>query len=239
MKRMVLFSWENLKQHIKTWLYISLIMIIAILIAGFASHFLYSIIVNTIKHVKQEYEYFILVPYFILVAFLLYKILVKLMSYWFFQTYNALNLARGQFIKEFKERIKTPALLQGFILYLLITLILPFLCIDYARHCLAFLQVAMMYKLLLLFVIRIVFTVLMVFLYVRLYFYKFVILDEQDNALKALDKSWKMTKGNFWEIFLIICTNFFFPVFFIINIFIPVQDLPASFLYVRYKNKSL
>ncbi len=80
-----------------------------------------------------------------------------------------------------------------------------------------------------------------IYLAVRLQFYKFLIVDDENlRPVAALKKSMKMTKGHFWKLFgfilAIILLNIVGLLVFIIGlaITIPVSVLATAFLYKKF-----
>jgi len=46
-----------------------------------------------------------------------------------------------------------------------------------------------------------------IYLYIRLFFVSLLMLEKDQGPLQAIQKSWTMTRGNFWNLFLLIVTN--------------------------------
>jgi len=83
-----------------------------------------------------------------------------------------------------------------------------------------------------------------VIFFVRCFFGYLIMLDEKCSPLQAFKKSWNLTQGNFWPIFIIIFPlllinyiPYFNIIFIILNIFIPIQNWVPAYLYTQLQKQ--
>ena len=76
-----------------------------------------------------------------------------------------------------------------------------------------------------------------VYLYVRLFYTCFIITEESANPLAAIPKSWRMTRGNFFPVFLIFLVQLMVLLFSIVTIigFIPGNSFNYTLRAASYK----
>lgn len=234
-KEVLSFSLKNLRKHFRQWVLFSLIsigmscfMVIGCLLPVLLLDFL---------HIPKPVLGFIMLFILPVVFWGLYRLIVVTVNYCNLQKMNALDLAQGNPMRGVVVRRKDSALLRGFVLYrLLFSLILSFIMLlgNYFGSQ-QVLPGYLVYFILLQFISVVVMVYFVSMIYVRLYFYSYVLLDEGCGVLEAFSKSWRITKGHFWGLFLLVFTDLCSPILFILNLFVPVQDLPAAYLYVHYK----
>lgn len=78
-----------------------------------------------------------------------------------------------------------------------------------------------------------------VLFYIRFIFGYFIMLEEKCSPIQALKRSWDMTEGHFWQLFVFVaplaCISSFLPPLIIVFMFIPVNAWMIAYLYQQVK----
>lgn len=204
------FAWKNFKNNMKNWLLLVVeVWLRYLMIFGLLIGFVS--IMCSICHVSY-YNLKIGFVAFVIIWGILFcwgscYLLIWMTNIANVLTRNALDVAENIPMRKFKKPVFNSSLFFGLILFRFIVAV--------ATLCLIFPGI---------------------FLYVRLYFYRHIILDEQCSMVQAFTKSWHITKNHKMDIFIITFGDMFWPALWLLNWFVPVQDLPAAFMYSKLKS---
>ncbi|HSW77151.1 MAG TPA: YciC family protein [Candidatus Saccharimonadales bacterium] len=212
------FAWNELYKHIDTWFMLCLkvfIMVLAIMIGtlflGVAVAFLFGRFIVAFNILPSDIVLLMQSGLGILLAIFVFFMLVKLVNIAYIPTANALDVAQGKKMRNFKYKMTSGTLLLVNILMMLIIMV----------------------GLVLLIIPGIIFAV-------RFSFAPFIVLDEKYGAFQAMSRSWKLTENKFVQLCPIVVLAGIFqyiPIINLLNFFFPFTNLIMSFAYVSLKEE--